>query len=104
MIVSLSLGALIFSLPTYLAKNDSDYKCFNSSNKSKGCYQILAIDYLQINKNQIKILEVNKGPGFKALKVNFDLKVILDEMFSVTIDVFDGIDNNINLTVLNKIV
>ena len=84
--------------------NDSDFKCFNISNKSKGCYQILAIDYLPINKNQIKILEVNKGPGFKALKVNFDLKVILDEIFSVTIDLFDGIDNNINLTVLNKIV
>ena len=84
--------------------NDSDFKCFNISNKSKGCYQILAIDYLPINKNQIKILEVNKGPGFKALKVNFDLKVILDEIFSVTIDLFDGIDNNINLNELNKIV
>ena len=55
-----------------LSKND--FNCFNKNNpKSKGCFQIIAIDYLPINKNQVKLLEVNKGPGFKALKVNFNL-------------------------------
>ena len=55
----------------------------------KNCYQILAIDYLPINKNQVKILEVNKGPGFKALKMNFNLNDIFDEIFKVSIDLFN---------------
>ena len=49
------------------------------------------------------LLEVNKGPGFKALKVNFNLENIFDEIFSVTIDKLNGIKNNINLKYLVKI-
>jgi len=71
--------------------DDNNIKCLNSENeKFKGCYQILAIDYLPVNKNNIKILEVNRGPGFKALKVNFNLEEIFDDIFTVSIDYFDG--------------
>ena len=70
---------------------DSELTCFNESNSNfKGCYQILAIDYLPVGTNDLKLLEVNRGPGFKALKVNFNLEDIFDEIFSVTIDKFNG--------------
>ena len=69
--------------------------CFNEDYKNfRGCYQILAIDYLPINKNDLKLLEVNRGPGFKALKVNFDLEEIFNEIFTVTIDKFNDIGYN----------
>ena len=70
---------------------DDELTCFNESNSNfKGCYQILAIDYLPVGTNDLKLLEVNRGPGFKALKVNFNLEEIFDEIFSVTIDKFNG--------------
>ena len=70
---------------------DDELTCFNESNSNfKGCYQILAIDYLPVGTNDLKLLEVNRGPGFKALKVNFNLEDIFDEIFSVTIDKFNG--------------
>ena len=71
---------------------DSDFKCFSNSKKSN-CYQVIAIDYLPINKNQVKVLEVNKGPGYKALKINFDFEAIYDEIFKVSIDLFDNNKN-----------
>jgi|SaaInlStandDraft_5_1057022.scaffolds.fasta_scaffold11219_2 hypothetical protein len=85
--------------------DDINIKCLNKNNKEfKGCYQILAIDYLPVNKNNIKILEVNKGPGFKALKVNFNLEDIFDEIFKVSIDKFDGIEySDSELKYLNRV-
>ena len=75
--------------------SDDNLSCFNESNINfKGCYQILAIDYLPVGTNDLKLLEVNRGPGFKALKVNFDLEAIFDEIFAVTIDKFNGIGYN----------
>tara|TARA_Y200000002_G_scaffold382299_1_gene398891 strand:- start:820 stop:3363 length:2544 start_codon:yes stop_codon:yes gene_type:complete len=71
--------------------NSNELNCFNKDNINfKGCYQILALDYLPVGKNDLKLLEVNRGPGFKALKVNFNLEEIFDEIFSVTIDKFNG--------------
>ena len=82
---------------------NNNLKCFNKHNKNfVGCYQILAIDYLPINKNDIKLLEVNKGPGFKGLKSNLNLENIFDEIFNVTIDKLNGISQN-KLFYLNKI-
>jgi hypothetical protein len=85
--------------------DENNIKCLNKDNdKFKGCYQILAIDYLPVNKNDLKILEVNRGPGFKALKVNFDLEIIFDEIFKVSLDKFDGKDfNDSELQFLNRI-
>tara|TARA_B100000424_G_C22940976_1_gene500727 strand:- start:374 stop:2779 length:2406 start_codon:yes stop_codon:yes gene_type:complete len=85
--------------------SDSDFKCFSKKKSPKNCYQILAIDYLPINKNQVKILEVNKGPGFKALKMNFNLDQIFDEIFKITIDLFNenkSYDNELKL--LNRLI
>ncbi len=71
---------------------NEDLHCFNeSSDNFKGCYQILAIDYLPVGTNDLKLLEVNRGPGFKALKVNFNLEEVFDEIFKVTIDKFNGV-------------
>ena len=82
---------------------NENLKCFNMHNKNfVGCYQILAIDYLPINKNDIKLLEVNKGPGFKGLKSNLNLENIFDEIFNVTIDNLQG-DKVKELFYLNKI-
>ena len=70
---------------------ENNLKCFNENYYDfEGCYQILAIDYLPINKNDVKLLEVNKGPGFKGLKSNLNLELIFDEIFNVTIDKFLG--------------
>ena len=75
--------------------NKENLKCFNENNKKfKGCYQILAIDYLPINKNNLKVLEVNRGPGFKGLKVNFNLEDIFNEIFMISVDNFNGINYN----------
>ena len=83
---------------------ENNINCFNEKcDNFKGCFQIIAIDYLLIEKNKLVLLEVNKGPGFKALKVNFNLENIFDEIFSVTIDKLNGIKNNINLKYLVKI-
>ena len=84
---------------------DDELSCFNESNSNfKGCYQILAIDYLPVGVNDLKLLEVNRGPGFKALKVNFNLEDIFDEIFSVTIDKFNGYPyNESNLKLLKVI-
>ena len=85
--------------------SDSDFKCFSKKKSPNNCYQILAIDYLPINKNQVKILEVNKGPGFKALKMNFNLDQIFDEIFKITIDLFNenkSFDNELKL--LNRLI
>ncbi len=85
--------------------DEDNIKCLNrNNNEFKGCYQILAIDYLPVNKNNIKILEVNRGPGFKALKVNFNLEDIFDEIFKVSIDKFDGIEySDSELKYLNRV-
>ena len=70
---------------------DDNLNCFNEGNPNfKGCYQILALDYLPVGTNDLKLLEVNRGPGFKALKVNYNLEQIFDEIFHVTIDKFNG--------------
>ena len=82
---------------------NENLKCFNKHNKKFiGCYQILAIDYLPINKNDLKLLEVNKGPGFKGLKSNLNLENIFDEIFNVTIDKLHGVSQK-ELFYLNKI-
>jgi hypothetical protein len=74
-----------------LITDNDQLTCFNENNpKFKGCYQILALDYLPVGTNDLKLLEVNRGPGFKALKVNFNLEAIFDEIFAVTIDKFNG--------------
>lgn len=85
--------------------DENKIKCLNRrSDKFKGCYQILAIDYLPVNKNDLKLLEVNKGPGFKGLKVNFNLEQIFDEIFKVSIDKFNGKEcNEYYLKYLNRI-
>ena len=83
---------------------ENNINCFNENcDNFKGCFQIIAIDYLLIEKNKLVLLEVNKGPGFKALKVNFNLENIFDEIFSVTIDKLNGIKNDIDLKYLVKI-
>lgn len=83
---------------------NDNLKCFNENySKFEGCYQILAIDYLPINKNELKLLEVNKGPGFKGLKSNFDLKLIFDEIFSITIDRLIGSSREVELNFFEKI-
>ena len=83
---------------------ENNINCFNEKcDNFKGCFQIIAIDYLLIEKNKLVLLEVNKGPGFKALKVNFNLENIFDEIFSVTIDKLNGIKKDIDLKHLVKI-
>lgn len=79
--------------------------CLNKDNsKFKGCYHILAIDYLPTGNNEVKVLEVNKGPGFKGLKINFDLENIFDEFFTVSIDYLNGISySDSNLKLLRRI-
>lgn len=64
-------------------KTMTNFKCFNDS---QNCFQVLAMDYLPVNHNDLKILEVNKGPGFKALKINFNITDIFDELFKITLD------------------
>ena len=82
---------------------ENNLKCFNEKYYDyEGCYQILAIDYLPINKNDIKLLEVNKGPGFKGLKSNLNLELVFDEIFNVTIDKFLG-NEIIDLKFLRKV-
>ena len=56
-----------------------------------------------MEKNKLLLLEVNKGPGFKGLKVNFNLEDIFDEIFSVTIDKLNGTTSYRDFVYLNKI-
>ncbi len=83
---------------------ENNINCFNEKcDNFKGCFQIIAIDYLLIEKNKLVLLEVNKGPGFKALKVNFNLENIFDEIFSVTVDKLNGVKNDKDLKFIVKI-
>ena len=84
--------------------SENNINCFNEKCYNfKGCFQIIAIDYLLVEKNKLLLLEVNKGPGFKGLKVNFNLEYIFDEIFSVTVDKLNGTSNYKDLKYLNKI-
>ena len=67
--------------------------CINKSSPDyKGCYHLIAIDYhVEKNTNNVYILEVNQGPGMKALRINYNLGEIYDNILGLTIDKINGI-------------
>ena len=64
-------------------------ECVNKFNPEyKGCHHIIANDYQILPNGDVKILELNQGPGFKNIRYQTqqEFERVWDELFQITID------------------